>query len=164
MEMANSSSIDVPDWSTLPAPIDDGAARHLRGMRIASAALPATDGSTIDLSTLPNTVVVYAYPRTGVPEIENPDGWDLIPGARGCTPETCSFRDHFAELKALGVGYLFGLSIQDTAANLRGKRDAAFKTSDPRDRERLIEQVFYPIFPPDRHASEVLAWLSGHPL
>ncbi len=109
------SSIEVPDWSTIPAPADDGAARHLAGARMASISLPATDGTTVDLASLAGRVVVYAYPRTGKPGIENPDGWDLIPGARGCTPQSCSFRDHFAELRALGVDCLFGLSTQDTA-------------------------------------------------
>src|SRR5215469_14575540 len=108
------TSVDAPDWSTIPKPTDDGAAAHLAGMRVPSVALPATDGSKIDLSALPGLVVVYTYPRTGRPGIENPDGWDMIPGARGCTPQTCSFRDHFAELKGLGVDHLFGLSTQDT--------------------------------------------------
>src|SRR6266849_10770213 len=72
-------------------------------MRRPSLPLPATDGTTVDLSSLPGLVVVYAYPRTGIPGVENPEGWDLIPGARGCTPQSCSFRDHFAELEALGV-------------------------------------------------------------
>jgi peroxiredoxin len=109
------SSVEAPDWSAIPAPADDGAASHLVGMRMPSLSLPATDGTTVDLSTLPGRVVVYAYPRTGIPGIENPPGWDLIPGARGCTPQSCAFRDHFAELKALGVDRLFGLSTQDTS-------------------------------------------------
>src|SRR6202161_1784446 len=75
--------------------------------------LPATDVNTVDLSALAGLVVVYAYPRTGLPGVENPPGWDLIPGARGCTPQSCGFRDHFAELKALGVAHVFGLSTQD---------------------------------------------------
>ena len=106
------SSIETPDWSKLPIPEDDGAARHLTGMKLAPVRLPATDGSTVDLSLLKGRVVVYAYPRTGRPGEPNPDGWDLIPGARGCTPQTCSFRDHFAELRSLGVDHLFGLSTQ----------------------------------------------------
>src|SRR5271167_3966588 len=108
-----SSSVETPDWSAIPQPKDDGAARHLIGMRMPSVPLPATDGTTVDLSSLSGLVVVYAYPRTGIPGVENPDGWDLIPGARGCTPQSCSFRDHFAELTALGVDHLFGLSTQD---------------------------------------------------
>jgi len=107
------STVDAPDWSSIPAPVDDGATRHLVGARVVSVPLPATNGETIDLSALRGRTVIYAYPRTGKPGIENPDGWDMIPGARGCTPQSCSFRDHFAELKGLGVDDLFGLSTQD---------------------------------------------------
>src|ERR1700681_4419939 len=109
------SSVTQPYWSAIPKPTDDGAAAHLSGMQMPSIPLPATDGTTVDLSALHGRVVVYAYPRTGIPGIDNPAGWDLIPGARGCTPQSCSFRDHFAELKALGVNRLFGLSSQHTA-------------------------------------------------
>jgi peroxiredoxin len=183
-------SIETPDWSTLPPPTDDGAARHLVGTPIASVALAATDGTTVDLSSLPGTVVVYAYPRTGKPGVKNPDGWDLIPGARGCTPQSCSFRDHFAELSALGVDRLFGLSTQDITyqreaverlhlpfpmlsdedLRLAGAiRLPTFKTSGMTLLKRLtmvikdgtIEHVFYPVFPPDRNASEVVAWLAA---
>jgi peroxiredoxin len=106
------SFIDTPDWSKIPAPLDDGATQHLVGAKLASVPLRATDGSMVDLSAFPGRTVVYAYPRTGKPGVENPPGWDMIPGARGCTPQTCSFRDHFAELKGLGVKNLFGLSTQ----------------------------------------------------
>ena len=151
--------------------------------------LPATDGATVDLSTLTGRIVVYAYPRTGIPGVENPVGWDLIPGARGCTPQCCSFRDHFAELKALGVNHLFGLSSQDTnyqrevAERLHlpfpilsdehlsltsALRLPTFQTSGMTLLKRLtlmirdgkIEHVFYPVFPPDRNASDVIAWLT----
>ena len=98
----------------IPAPQDDGAARHLAGLRLPSLALAATDGSQVDLSKLTGRTVVYIYPRTGVPGQPLPEGWDAIPGARGCTPQSCSFRDHFAELKRLGVAHLYGLSTQDT--------------------------------------------------
>ena len=183
------SSVDAPDWSAIPKPTNDGAASHLVGMRIPSIPLPATDGTTVDLSSLPGRVVVYAYPRTGIPGVENPAGWDLIPGARGCTPQSCAFRDHFAELKALGVDGLFGLSTQDTAyqrevaerlhlqfpilsdEHLRlteALRMPTFQTSGMTLLKRLtlvihdgkIEHVFYPVFPPDQNASDVLAWLS----
>ena len=103
----------LPD--DLPVPQDDGAARHLTGMRLPDVALPATDGSTVDLSKLKGRTVVYVYPRTGRPGQALPTGWDAIPGARGCTPQSCGFRDHFAELKRLGVAALYGLSTQDTA-------------------------------------------------
>jgi peroxiredoxin len=109
------STIDAPDWATIPAPVDDGATRHLLGARMAAVPLQAIDGRQIDLAALRGRSIVYAYPRTERPGIDNPRGWDLIPGARGCTPQTCSFRDHFGELKALGVQHLFGLSTQDPA-------------------------------------------------
>lgn len=184
------SSVEAPDWSTIPAPTDDGMARHLRGARMVSVPLSATDGTTVDLSSLPGRIVVYAYPRTGTPGVENPDGWDLIPGARGCTPQSCSFRDHFAELKALGVDRLFGLSTQDAAyqreaavrlelpfpilsdEHLRltgAMRLPTFETSGMVLLKRLtlvidngtIKHIFYPVFPPDRNASDVLAWLAA---
>src|SRR5882724_7414069 len=98
----------------LPVPQDDGAALHLAGLRLPSVPLAATDGSTVDLSKLEGRTVVYIYPRTGVPGQPPPDGWDAIPSARGCTPQSCSFRDHFAELKQLGVAQLYGLSTQDS--------------------------------------------------
>ena len=184
------SSVDSPDWSLIPKPTDDGAAAHLAGICVPSIPLPATDGTAVDLSVLPGRVVVYAYPRTGIPGVENPPGWDLIPGARGCTPESCAFRDRFAELQALGVNYLFGLSSQETAY----QREAAerlhlpfpilsderltlsqalrlptFQTSGMTLLKRLtliidhgkIKHVFYPVFPPDRNASDVVAWLAA---
>ena len=170
--------------------MDDGAASHLAGTRLPSIALAASDGSTVDLSSLPGLVVVYAYPRTGVPGIDNPPGWDLIPGARGCTPQTCAFRDHFAELQALGVSRLFGLSTQgspyqrEVAARLhlpfpilsdeslrltQALRLPTFQTSGMTLMKRFtlvirdgkIERVFYPVFPPDRNASDVIAWLKA---
>jgi peroxiredoxin len=184
------SSVEAPDWSAIPKPTDDGAASHLAGMRMPGIPLPATDGTIVDLSSLPGMVVVYAYPRTGIPGIDNPPGWDLIPGARGCTPQSCSFRDHFAELKALGVTYLFGLSSQDTAyqrevaerlhlpfailSDERFKLTEAlrlptFQTNGMTLLKRLalvirdgtIEHVFYPVFPPDQNASDVIAWLAA---
>src|ERR1700693_4289668 len=106
----NSSSIEAPDWFNIPARADDGAATHLPGMRLPSVPRPATAGTTVDLSSLPGIVVMFAYPRTGRPGIEYPEGWDRIPGARGCTPQSCAFRDLFAELKTLEVQWLFGLS------------------------------------------------------
>lgn len=183
------STVDAPDWLSIPAPVDDGATRHLMGARVPSVALPATDGETIDLSALRGRTVVYAYPRTGRPGIENPEGWDMIPGARGCTPQTCSFRDHFAELKGLGVDHLFGLSTQDpgyqreAAERLhlpfailsdeqlkltRAMNLPTFETSGMTLLKRFtlavddgtVTQVFYPVFPPDRSASDVGEWLS----
>lgn len=184
------SSVETPDWSSLPMPQDDGAARHLVGHSLPSIPLPATDGTLVDLSTRPGRLVVYAYPRTGQPGVENPDGWDAIPGARGCTPQSCAFRDHAADLKALGVDDLFGLSTQEPSdqrevaarlhlpfrilsdAGLRLTRALhlpTFETAGMILLKRLtmivddgiITHVFYPVFPPDRNARDVLAWLSA---
>src|ERR1700729_3599279 len=99
----------------IPAPRDDGGARHLTGMKLPDIALAATDGDAVNLAKLKGRTVLYIYPRTGVPGVDLPPGWNEIPGARGCTPQSCSFRDHFGELKRLGVAQLFGLSTQDTA-------------------------------------------------
>lgn len=183
------NSIATPDWSAIPAPVDDGAARHLTGVRLPALALAATDGRAVDLSRLAGRSIVYAYPRTGRPGIDNPEGWDMIPGARGCTPQTCAFRDHFAELTRLGVAHVFGLSTQDSAyqkeaaerlhlpfailsdAELRltkAIRLPSFETSGMVLLRRLtmvidegrITHVFYPVFPPDRNAADVIAWLA----
>lgn len=183
------NTVGAPDWSTIPAPHDDGATRHLRGARMASVPLRSTSGELIDLSALTGRTIVYAYPRTGKPGVENPEGWDLIPGARGCTPQTCSFRDHFDELQALGVDHLFGLSTQDTeyqreaAERLhlpfallsdeqltltRAMHLPTFQVSGMTLLKRFtlaidngtVEHVFYPVFPPDRSASDVISWLA----
>ncbi len=174
----------------LPVPQDDGGARHLTGMRLPDIALPATDGVQVNLSALNGRTVVYIYPRTGVPGVDLPDGWNDIPGARGCTPQSCSFRDHFGELKRLGVAQLFGLSTQDTAyqqeavarlhlpfAILSDDKFAltdalklpTFVTSGMRLLKRMtwviddgvIVKVFYPVFPPDKSAAEVVGWLQA---
>jgi peroxiredoxin len=184
------TSIDAPDWSTIPAPVDDGATRHLLGATMASIPLPATDGRFVDLTAQCGRTIVYAYPRTGQPGTDNPPGWDMIPGARGCTPQSCSFRDHFAELKALGVAQLFGLSTQDPAYQreaaerlhlpfailsdehlqlTRAMNLPTFATSGMTLLKRftlviddgIAKHVFYPVFPPDRSASDVIAWLSA---
>ncbi len=172
----------------IPVPQDDGAARHLAGMKLPDLALPATSGPPVNLSELKGRAVVYIYPRTGVPGVDAPPGWDDIPGARGCTPQSCGFRDHFAELKALGVAHLFGLSTQDTgyqreaaerlhlpfpilsAAALklaRALKLATFSVAGMTLLKRMalviddgaIEKAFYPVFPPDKNAAEVVAWL-----
>jgi peroxiredoxin len=172
----------------LPAPQDDGAARHLAGRKLPDLALPATDGSTVNLAKLGGRTVVYIYPRTGEPGKPPPDGWDAIPGARGCTPQSCAFRDHFAELKALDVARLYGLSTQDTGyqreaverlhlpfailsdAGLMLTRELnlpTFQVSGMTLLKRMawvvddgtITKVFYPVFPPDKNAEEVIAYL-----
>ncbi|MDB5069469.1 MAG: peroxiredoxin [Candidatus Eremiobacteraeota bacterium] len=174
----------------LPVPVDDGAATHLAGTRLPHVQLAATDGSTVDLATIAGTVVVFAYPRTGRPgEPSLVDDWDAIPGARGCTPHTCAFRDLHDEFTALGAR-VYGLSTQDTAyqremverlhvpfpvlsdadlALTRALRlpswDVAGQTLLKRiawiARDGTIERVFYPVFPPDKNADEVLAALRG---
>ena len=172
----------------LPTPQDDGAARHLADKRLPSLALAATDGSQVDLSKLSGRTVVYIYPRTGVPGQPLPEGWNEIPGARGCTPQSCGFRDYFSELKRLGVARVFGLSTQDTAyqreaverlhlpfavlsdenlALARAVKLPTFTTSGMTLLKRMaliiddgvITNVFYPVFPPDKNAEEVVAWL-----
>src|SRR5215475_7216240 len=174
----------------LPVPVDDGATRHLVGMKMPDLALAATDGATVNLSRLPGRTVVYAYPRTGEPGKPMIDGWDAIPGARGCTPQSCGFRDHHAELKSLGVAQLFGLSTQDTDyqheavtrlhlpfailsdADLeltRALKLPTFTIAGMTLMKRLtlviddgvITKVFYPVFPPDQNAEEVIAWLKA---
>lgn len=174
----------------IPAPQDDGAARHLAGLKLPDLALPATDGAQVNLWTLKGRTVLYVYPRTGVPGVDLPPGWNDIPGARGCTPQSCSFRDHFGELKRLGVAQLYGLSVQDTAyqqeaatrlhlpfAILSDEKLAltkaldlpTFVTSGMTLLKRMalvidngtITKVFYPVFPPDKNAEEVVAWLQS---
>src|SRR5258708_39705453 len=104
------------DWSKIPAPTDDGAATHLVGMTIPPISLVATDDTSVTLSALSRRTVVFAYPRTGEPgKIALVDDWDMIPGARGCTPRTCAFRDLVADLKAAGAKHVFGLSTQSNA-------------------------------------------------
>lgn len=174
----------------LPEPVDDGACDHLVGSAVAPLALHATDGSAVTLASLPGRTVVYAYPRTGRPgEPSLVDDWDLIPGARGCTPESCGFRDHHAEIAARGAR-VFGLSTQDGAyqrevaerLNLpfpilsdvsldfaSAMRLPTFEVAGQTMHRRhtliisdgRVEHAFYPVFPPDRHAAEVVAWLGS---
>jgi peroxiredoxin len=186
------SNIDTIDWSTFPAPEDDGGTQHLKGMCIPSVSLPATDGSMVNLAKLRGRTVVYAYPRTGKPGVPNPEGWDLIPGARGCNTQSCTFRDHFAELQAAGVDHLCGLSTQsptyqrEAAEQLhltfallsdeqlhltKSMRLPTFEASGMTLLKRFtlvvddgaVTHVFYPVFPPDQNASDVLAWLQSNP-
>jgi peroxiredoxin len=172
----------------LPQPKDDGACDHLPGTRLPSVPLMSTAGDPVDLSTLKGTTVVYCYPLTGRPDQNLPPGWDDIPGARGCTPQSCAFRDHHAELKQLGAR-VFGLSTQDTPyqretsgrlhlpfpllsdEQLEFARALGLPTFEAESMtlikrltliisEGEIKHVFYPVFPPGRNAEEVVGWLS----
>ena len=174
----------------IPAPQDDGAAKHLASMKLPDLALPATTGAAVNLAKLKGRTVVYIYPRTGVPGVDLPPGWDEIPGARGCTPQSCSFRDHYGELTRLGVAQLYGLSTQDTAyqqeaatrlhlpfaimsdeklAFTKALQLPTFTTSGMTLLKRMalviedgvISKAFYPVFPPDKNAAEVIAWLQA---
>jgi len=173
----------------LPEPVDDGAADHLPGMSLPPVSLASTEGGRVDLSALPGKTVVYCYPMTGRPDRELPEGWDEIPGARGCTPQSCSFRDHHEELGELGAR-VFGLSTQSTeyqreaAERLRlpfallsdegldFARAAGLPTFEVEGElltKRLtmilddgrISKVFYPVFPPNESAQRVVEWLSA---
>ncbi|MFM9847754.1 MAG: peroxiredoxin [Hyphomicrobiaceae bacterium] len=191
MPTAANANLHTVDWSKIPAPPDDGGARHLEGLQVPDLPLPATDGSTVSLAKLSGRSVVYAYPRTGRPDqLAVVDDWDLIPGARGCTPQSCAFRDHHGELLVAGAAHVFGLSTQDTAyqqeavarlhlpfAILSDEKLALTKALRLPTMEvaglillkrmalviddgRIIK-VFYPVFPPDRNAADVLAWLKA---
>ncbi|MCB5190238.1 peroxiredoxin [Methylobacillus arboreus] len=181
----NSNLSQLP--SDLPVPIDDGAAAHLEGAYLPKISLPSTDGNFVNLDDLKSRWVIYVYPMTGRPDVPLPDGWDGIPGARGCTPQSCSFRDHYQELNQLGAGVV-GVSTQpseyqkeaqdrlhlpfhllsDSFLQLKGAmRLPTFTVAGMELFKRLtliaedgrIRKVFYPVFPPDRNADEVLAWL-----
>ena len=179
--------------ANLPRPKDDGGARHLKGMALPDLELASTANRRVNVSkiTAPR-VVIYAYPMTGRPDRQLPDGWDDIPGARGCTPETCGFRDHHKDLAKLDAE-VFGVSTQDTPYQqemvkrlevpfevlsdeqmklARALKLPTFTAAGMTLLKRLtliarngrIEQVFYPVFPPDKHAEEVIAWLKKHPV
>ncbi len=175
----------------LPRPADDGACGHLLGMALPALKLPSTSGRDIDLAALGSgRTVIYCYPRTGEPGKALPTGWDAIPGARGCTPQACAFRDHADEMARLGV-HLYGLSAQDTryqrematrlhlpfavlsdseltfATALRlptfdvgGER--LIKWLTPIIRDNRVEHCFYPVFPPNESARQVVDWLERH--
>jgi peroxiredoxin len=190
--MTEKSLLNV-DWSKIPAPADDGAATHLTGATVPPVALSATDGKTVTLASLKGRTVVFAYPRTGQPgKVSLVDDWDMIPGARGCTPQTCSFRDLFVDLNRAGAQGVFGLSTQSIAYQremverlhvpfpvlsderlelTRAMRLPTMEVAGQALIKRLavviddgrITTVFYPVFPPDRNAGDVLAWLQANP-
>ena len=172
----------------LPQPQDDGACAHLGGMKLPSVPLPSTAGGLVDLAALRGRTVVYCYPRTGRPDRDPPAGWDQIPGARGCTPQSCGFRDAHPELLSSGVAAVFGVSTQDTdyqreaVERLRlpfpllsdeklefakALRLPTFEVEGVTLLKRVtlvvsdgvVENVFYPIFPPDSNAAAVIHWL-----
>ncbi|MGH6914718.1 MAG: peroxiredoxin [Geminicoccales bacterium] len=179
----------LPD--DLPPPVDDGACDHLQGRALPEIALAATSGGTIDLSKLPGRFVLYCFPRAGQPGMPSPAGWNAIPGARGCTPQSCAFRDHHHKIRALHAE-VFGLSAQSSDAQIEiaGRLNLPFPLlSDAKlafaralnlptftvegatlikrltliVTEGTIEKVFYPVFPPDKNADEVIVWLLAHP-
>uniref|UniRef100_A0A914YMX4 Peroxiredoxin-5, mitochondrial n=1 Tax=Panagrolaimus superbus TaxID=310955 RepID=A0A914YMX4_9BILA len=183
----------VPDWSTLPKPTDDGAITHLEGMQMPCLCLTAVDKNNddnfqINLSSLRGITVIFAFPRTGKPNIEPPPEWNEIPGARGCTPQNCSYKNLYEDFRKVGVRQLFGLSTQDPSyqRELVQRLDLPFPQLCDNNKELikaltlptfefegetmlkrfamilydgLIVKVFYPVFPPDKNASQVLEWL-----
>lgn len=180
------------DWSKIPPPGDDGGARHLEGMALPGLALPSTAGGSVVLAQAAGRTIAFAYPMTGRPGLALPQDWDFIPGARGCTPQACGFRDLDAQLRAAGANFIFGLSTQDTSFQLEAAKRLHLPfplLSDERlvlanelglplldaGGKRLLKRLalviddgrickaFYPVFPPDRNAFDVLAWLKENP-
>lgn len=189
----------MSDFTTLPAglpvPADDGAADHLPGLPLPRLTLPTSAGGEVAFDALPpGRTIVYLYPLTGRPGVDLPEGWDAIPGARGCSTEACDFRDHFAELREAGAAQVWGLSSQDPdyQAEVVSRlglpfamiSDESFALGDALRlptfsapghdrlyarltlviRDGRVEHVFYPIFPPNRHAQQVLEWLRENPV
>lgn len=195
---ANEGEDLMTDYTSVPAdlpiPEDDGAATHLPGTKVPHLELQGTGGTAVRLDVLgAGRTVVYIYPLTGRPGVDLPYGWDSIPGARGCTPEACGFRDHYQDLLAAGADGVFGLSSQETdyQREVVERLHLPFQMlSDPAHslakelslptfetsgltlykrltliiRDGVVEQVFYPIFPPNEHADQVLTWLRDNPL
>jgi peroxiredoxin len=177
--------------SDLPVPVDDGAARHLVGLALPPIALPSTRGGAVRLDDPAiSTAVVYVFPRTGRPDaiaLGGTERWNAIPGARGCTPQSCAYRDHYQEIQQLGA-IVYGLSTQSTEyqreavarlqlpfpllSDEKGEFSAslrlpAFEVEGVRLLKRLtlliehgrIRHCFYPVFPPDKDAENVIAWI-----
>jgi peroxiredoxin len=178
---------NLPDLSKVPIPQDDGACAHLVGEKLPQVKLTSTRGNQLDLSVIEGKVVFYCYPMTGRPGVSIPAGWEQIPGAAGCTLQSCAFRDHYAELQAIGV-QVYGLSTQDSSyqqevverlhlpfellsdaefALTTALRIPTFEVEGKRLMKRLtliadrgkIVKVFYPVFPPDQNPQEVVEWL-----
>jgi len=173
----------------LPVPEDDGCSDHLHGMQWPHISLPATNKLQVDLAELGGFVVVYVYPMTGQPDVPLPDGWDNIPGARGCTPQCCGFRDHYADLQEFNA-QVFGLSVQSSAYQFEvqqrlhlpfdllsdselGVKSAlrlpTFEVANMELYKRItviikdgrICKVFYPVFPSDENAQAVVEWFKS---
>lgn len=171
----------------LPIPLDDGLAVHLEGLYLPEISLASTSGSNVNLSTISGRLVIYVYPLTGRPDVPLPNGWDEIPGARGCTPQACDFSHHYLELRHLNT-MIFGLSSQTTEYQLELKNrlhlpfdllsDGAFHLKSHLKlpvfkvgdlllykrltmivENRMIKKVFYPIFPPNQNGLQVVDWL-----
>ena len=189
----NQKNLEAVDWRMVPAPIDDGSANHLEGLSMPSVALPSTGGGQVNLGHLRGWSVLYFYPMTGRPDVPLPDGWDDIPGARGCTPQSCAFRDLSQELADKGVSAVFGISTQNTEyqseaadrlhlpfallsdAELELTTSLCLPTMKVDGKlliKRLtlvlhgtqVKRLFFPVFPPDRNAADVLKFMkSGQP-
>ena len=186
--MADDEFYTLPD--DLPVPVDDGACDHLTGMAVPSLALPSTAGGTVDLAKTRRPFVLYCYPLTGRPGTDLPADWDDIPGARGCTPQTCAFRDHAEEIANLGSD-VFGMSTQatDYQREMVERLHVPFPVLSDADlamaralglptfgvggmtlikrltlivEKGVIEKVFYPVFPPHENPGRVVAWLAAH--
>ena len=184
-------SLSLPD--NLPVPQDDGGCAHLPGLKMAQLVLLTTAGSTIDFSSLAGRTVIFCYPKTGLPGKEPPVAWDEIPGARGCTPQNCGFRDEYANLQRVGVKQLFGLSTQSSPyqqeaaerlhlpyllvsdKNLALTHGLNLPTFDFEGEtlikrltlivdDGVITHVLYPVFPPDKSAAQTLEWINQHPI
>lgn len=174
----------------LPVPVDDGLAAHLQGLYLPSIAFESTKAESVNLASIQGLVVVYVYPLTGRPNVALPEGWDGIPGARGCTPQACDFSDHYQELQGLSAT-VFGLSSQTTDYQLELKNrlhlpfdllsDSNFQLKQALNlptfkvgelllykrltliaEDQVIKKVFYPVFPPNQHAAQVIDWLKTH--
>lgn len=183
-----STLTELPD--DLPVPVDDGACDHLTGMVLPQLSLASTHGKTVNLATISGLAIIYIYPMTGRPDTPLPDGWDQIPGARGCTPQACAFRDHHEELMQLGT-VVYGLSTQSMLYQQEAAErlhlpfallsDEALQLVDALSlptivsagktlikritlvcKDGVIVKVFYPVFPPDQNASAVIDYLTVH--
>lgn len=177
--------------SDIPVPQDDGACNHLTGKDFPSLEIPSTAGNVVDISSLSGVTILFCYPRTAAPDETVPDSWNEIPGARGCTPQACSFRDASKEFLELGVSHIFGASTQDTPYQQEVKQRVGlpyqllsdeslalqkalnlptFEWQGKKLIKRLsmviedgkILKVFYPVFPPSESANEVLKWMKNY--